>query len=230
LKSSATDNGSRSSGPASNTPGGPPISASIPGTAANPSATACATANARLRRNHPPRSGGQGNDRGRLALLQFQPRSRRPRFHRAQPARPGPRPVVFRGRSKLRPRPAHGGLAALGQTVPRGVARPPGDHDSRRPRHRPGQPLGRRRDRGGFQHRRLRRIFLSARLREHGPPGPDIAPARPLRPAQRRPGISCYYTSLTLGAVDFAILEDRKFKSGPKGKIPEHGPTARSHP
>jgi hypothetical protein len=36
--------------------------------------------------------------------------------------------------------------------------------------------------------------------------------------------ISSYYTSLTLGGVDFAILEDRKFKSGPKGKIPKMGP------
>ena len=36
--------------------------------------------------------------------------------------------------------------------------------------------------------------------------------------------ISVYYTSLRVGGVDFAILEDRKFKSGPKGKIPKMGP------
>ncbi len=36
--------------------------------------------------------------------------------------------------------------------------------------------------------------------------------------------ISVYYTNLRLGGVDFAILEDRKFKSGPKGKIPQQGP------
>ena len=37
-------------------------------------------------------------------------------------------------------------------------------------------------------------------------------------------GIGVYYTNLILGGVDFAILEDRKFKSGPNGKIPQQGP------
>lgn len=37
-------------------------------------------------------------------------------------------------------------------------------------------------------------------------------------------GISVYYTRLRVGGVDFAILEDRKFKSGPEGKIPQMGP------
>ena len=37
-------------------------------------------------------------------------------------------------------------------------------------------------------------------------------------------GIKVYYTNLIVGGVDFAILEDRKFKSGPEGKIPQQGP------
>ena len=37
-------------------------------------------------------------------------------------------------------------------------------------------------------------------------------------------GIGVYYTNLIVGGVDFAIIEDRKFKSGPKGKIPQLGP------
>ncbi len=37
-------------------------------------------------------------------------------------------------------------------------------------------------------------------------------------------GIGVYYTRLVVGGVDFAILEDRKFKSGPEGKIPKMGP------
>ncbi len=37
-------------------------------------------------------------------------------------------------------------------------------------------------------------------------------------------GMGVYYTSLIVGGVDFAILEDRKFKSGPAGKIPQQGP------
>lgn len=36
--------------------------------------------------------------------------------------------------------------------------------------------------------------------------------------------IGVYFTRLTIGKVDFAILEDRKFKTGPAGKIPQMGP------
>ncbi len=41
-------------------------------------------------------------------------------------------------------------------------------------------------------------------------------------PVQR--GITVYYTDLTVGGISFAILEDRKFKSGPEGLIPQQGP------
>jgi len=37
-------------------------------------------------------------------------------------------------------------------------------------------------------------------------------------------GIGVYYTNMVVGEVDFAIIEDRKFKSGPNGKIPQQGP------
>ena len=37
-------------------------------------------------------------------------------------------------------------------------------------------------------------------------------------------GIEVYYTDLTIGGINFAIIEDRKFKSGPEGKIPKMGP------
>ena len=37
-------------------------------------------------------------------------------------------------------------------------------------------------------------------------------------------GITVYFTRLRVGGIDFAILEDRKFKSGPLGKIPQAGP------
>lgn len=42
------------------------------------------------------------------------------------------------------------------------------------------------------------------------------------RPIQR--GIGVYYTRMRVGGIDFAILEDRKFKSGPQNKIPKMGP------
>jgi hypothetical protein len=43
-------------------------------------------------------------------------------------------------------------------------------------------------------------------------------------PTKIEQGIGVYYTSLNVGGVDFAIIEDRKFKSGPHGKIPQMGP------
>lgn len=42
------------------------------------------------------------------------------------------------------------------------------------------------------------------------------------RPIQR--GIGVYFTDLTWGGISFAILEDRKFKTGPAGIIPQQGP------
>ncbi len=46
----------------------------------------------------------------------------------------------------------------------------------------------------------------------------------PFDPSPIQQGIGVYYTNLIVGGVDFAILEDRKFKSGPNGKIPQQGP------
>jgi 3',5'-cyclic AMP phosphodiesterase CpdA len=46
----------------------------------------------------------------------------------------------------------------------------------------------------------------------------------PADPAAVGQGITVYFTRLRVGGIDFAILEDRKFKSGPKDKIPQRGP------
>lgn len=46
----------------------------------------------------------------------------------------------------------------------------------------------------------------------------------PVDPAPIEQGIGVYFTRLVLGGVDFAILEDRKFKTGPAGTIPQMGP------
>lgn len=43
-------------------------------------------------------------------------------------------------------------------------------------------------------------------------------------PAPVERGITVYFTRMRLGGIDFAILEDRKFKTGPAGKIPQMGP------
>ena len=37
-------------------------------------------------------------------------------------------------------------------------------------------------------------------------------------------GITVYYTRLRVGGIDFAVLEDRKFKTGPEGRLPTLGP------
>ena len=46
----------------------------------------------------------------------------------------------------------------------------------------------------------------------------------PYDPTPIKQGIGVYYTNLLVGGVNFAIVEDRKFKSGPQGKIPQQGP------
>lgn len=46
----------------------------------------------------------------------------------------------------------------------------------------------------------------------------------PYDPTPVEQGIGVYYTNLILGGVDFAILEDRKFKTGPMGRHPMKGP------
>ncbi|MCK5861777.1 MAG: alkaline phosphatase D family protein [Candidatus Hydrogenedentes bacterium] len=46
----------------------------------------------------------------------------------------------------------------------------------------------------------------------------------PYDPTPVQQGIGVYYTALTLGRISFAILEDRKFKTGPEGLVPQRGP------
>ncbi len=46
----------------------------------------------------------------------------------------------------------------------------------------------------------------------------------PVDPSPIKRDISVYFTSLLCGGIDFAIIEDRKFKTGPEGTIPKMGP------
>ncbi len=46
----------------------------------------------------------------------------------------------------------------------------------------------------------------------------------PYDPTPVEQGIGVYYTRFLLGGIDFAILEDRKFKTGPLGRHPMEGP------
>ena len=46
----------------------------------------------------------------------------------------------------------------------------------------------------------------------------------PYDPTPVERGIRVYYTSLNVGGISFAIIEDRKFKSGPEGLVPKQGP------
>ena len=46
----------------------------------------------------------------------------------------------------------------------------------------------------------------------------------PFDPTPVQRGIGVYYTALTVGRVSFAIIEDRKFKTGPQGLVPQEGP------
>lgn len=46
----------------------------------------------------------------------------------------------------------------------------------------------------------------------------------PYDPTPIQRGLGVYYTSLNVGGIDFAILEDRKWKTGPLGLVPPLGP------
>jgi len=43
----------------------------------------------------------------------------------------------------------------------------------------------------------------------------------PYDPTPVKQGIGVYYTSLNVGGIDFAIIEDRKFKTGPRDLVPK---------
>lgn len=61
--------------------------------------------------------------------------------------------------------------------------------------------------------------YVNQVQRQHSWHLPDSVDAAPVDR-----GITVYFTRMTVGGVDFAILEDRKFKAGPAGKIPQMGP------
>ena len=46
----------------------------------------------------------------------------------------------------------------------------------------------------------------------------------PVDPHKIGQDIGVYFTNLNWGNIDFAILEDRKFKTGPAGRVPKQGP------
>jgi phosphodiesterase/alkaline phosphatase D-like protein len=46
----------------------------------------------------------------------------------------------------------------------------------------------------------------------------------PFDPTPVEQDIGVYYTALNIGRISFAIIEDRKFKSGPQGLVPQIGP------
>ena len=46
----------------------------------------------------------------------------------------------------------------------------------------------------------------------------------PADPHQIGQGIGVWFTNLNWGNIDFAIIEDRKFKTGPAGRVPKQGP------
>lgn len=46
----------------------------------------------------------------------------------------------------------------------------------------------------------------------------------PIDPHKIGQGIGVWFTNLNWGNIDFAIIEDRKFKTGPAGRVPKQGP------
>ena len=187
--------------------------------------TACDMGRRRLRRPDSQRPDGQGDHRRGRLHRQLQQRPRPAPGHHPQHQGPGSRPAVLLRRPGLRPRPALRLLAAVRPAVRRDHPRLPHRHHSRRPRCRAGQPLGRWRlrraatqagDDGGY-HWPAEYVQEVERAQTSHLPDPYDPTCSPI-------GIGVYYTPFNLGGISFAIIEDRKFKTGPRGLVPEQGP------
>ena len=86
----------------------------------------------------------------------------------------------------------------------------PDDHDMYQ-----GNIWGERRPQGRGQ-RQFGRIYHAARLGQHGQRTQTSHLPDPYDPTPVQQGIGVYYCDLVYGRVSFAVLEDRKFKSGPE--------------
>lgn len=76
-------------------------------------------------------------------------------------------------------------------------------------------------DKGGYVHLAA---FVKMSERTQTSHLPDAYHNEPLEQ-----GIRSYYTDLNYGRISFAILEDRKFKSGCNGRVPDSGSTRADH-
>ncbi|MBP86799.1 MAG: twin-arginine translocation pathway signal protein [Planctomycetaceae bacterium] len=76
-------------------------------------------------------------------------------------------------------------------------------------------------DKGGYVHPA---DFVKMSERTQTSHLPDPFDATPLEQ-----GISSYYTDMVYGRISFAVLEDRKFKSGCNGRVPDSGSSRADH-
>ena len=148
---------------------------------------------------------------------------------REEPACPGPRPALLRRRPVVRPQGTHRGLAAVRAAVRRRDPRPADGDDPRRPRHRPGEPVGRGRHRRRDDGRAKGRLLLPAPLRSHGRAAADLAPARPGRPPPDRAGHRRLLHSPTHRRNGLRHPRRPQVQNRPGGRDPEDGPAAGPH-
>ena len=164
----------------------------------------------------PPRSARQGRDRRREHVVQFQPHDRPAAGDHRQPQGARSRPAVLRRRPDVSPHRAHRRLDRVRPAVPRRHPRPADDHAFPTITTSAIRICGAR--------------TASARLRQDDADGGYFYPVEyvnmvqrqqtwhlpdPVDPAPVERGITVYFTRLRVGGVDFAILEDRKFKIRP---------------
>jgi hypothetical protein len=144
-------------------------------------------------------------------------------------AGPAATPPAGRRRRPVLRAPAHhpraGPRARAGHAVPLvpvavGVPRPDqgGPHGGagRRPRRLPPQPVGQRRRARARRRLPPGRLHAPGRLRQPGPAGPARPQPRPHDPAPVAQGIGVSFGAFRYGGVGFALVEDRKFKTGDK--------------
>ena len=156
-------------------------------------------------------------------VLQLQSRSRESSKLPSESQKSRSGLTVLCGRSKLRPSGTYGRLATFWSPVWRIAARPstitiPDDHDIGQPNlWGEGGIKGDGNGNGGGYIFHPEYVKMVERCQTAHLPDP-------FDPKPIAQGINVYFTSLIVGGVDFAILEDRKFKTGPRGKVPKMGP------
>ena len=184
-----------------------------------------------VRGPHPPRSARQGRDRRRQHVVQLQPHHRACGRRSSKPQAQDPDLLFFAGDQTYRHTEHTAGWIEFGLQF-RDVIRDRPDHHASRTTTTSATATSGARTASARTHTGDADggYFYPVEYVNHGAAAADRGTC-PTRSIPRRSSAASrvYFTRLRVGGIDFAILEDRKFKTGPRGQDPADGAAARPH-